>query len=153
MPEINDEYWMQKAICLAKTAEQINEVPVGAVIVKDNKIIGRGFNLMITSNDSSAHAEIQALRDAGKNLQNYRIVDSTLYVTLEPCMMCVGAMIHARINRLVFGAYDHKTGMIITQDKCLDKSYHNHKIESLGGVLETECAQLLREFFKKRRNN
>ena len=151
MKNNSDEYWMQHAITNAHTSEQSDEVPVGAVIVKNNEIIGHGFNFMITKNDASAHAEIQALRSAGENIQNYRIIGSTLYVTLEPCMMCVGAMVHARIDRVVFGAYDHKTGMAITKDTCFDKHYHNHKIAVQGGVLEEECAGLLKDFFKKRR--
>lgn len=146
-----DEYWMRQAIKNAQISEQKNEVPVGAVIVKNNEIIGKGHNLMISENDASAHAEIQALRSAGNNTQNYRIIDATIYVTLEPCMMCVGAMVHARLSRVVFGAYDHKTGMVITKDSCFEKSYHNHKVNTKGGVLEKECAQLLKEFFKKRR--
>ena len=127
MKNNSDEFWMQHAINNAHISEQNNEVPVGAVIVKNNEIIGSGHNLMISNNDASAHAEIQALRLAGKNIQNYRLIDSTLYVTLEPCMMCVGAMVHARLNRVVFGAFDHKTGMAITKDKCFDISEHNKK--------------------------
>ena len=146
-----DEYWMYQAIKNAHISEQNNEVPVGAIIVKNKEIIGNGYNLMISNNDSSAHAEIQALRSAGEQIQNYRIINATLYVTLEPCMMCVGAMVHARIQRVVFGAYDHKTGMAITKDTCFEKDYHNHKVEVQGGVLEKECANLLKEFFKKRR--
>ncbi len=147
----SDDYWMMQAINNAHKAEQKGEVPVGAVIVKDDKLIGSGFNRMIIENDASAHAEIQALRSAGQYSNNYRIPDATLYVTLEPCMMCVGAIVHARIKRLVFGAFDHKTGMVITKDKCFDKTYHNHKVDYFGGVKELECAQLLKDFFKKRR--
>lgn len=151
MQNNSDEFWMKQAIINARISEKIDEVPVGAVIVKNNEVIGNGYNLMITNNDASAHAEIQALRSAGERLNNYRVVDATLYVTLEPCMMCVGAMVHARLNRVVFGAFDHKTGMVITKDTCFDKDYHNHKIEVQGGILEMECSGLLKDFFKKKR--
>ncbi|VAW33586.1 tRNA-specific adenosine-34 deaminase [hydrothermal vent metagenome] len=147
----SDEFWMAQAIEIAKKAEDINEVPVGAIIVKDEQIVGSGFNQVISKHDASAHAEIQALRNTSKNINNYRIINATLYVTLEPCMMCVGAMVHARIARLVFGAFDPKTGMVTTRDKCFDKSYHNHKITYLGGVLELDCARLLQKFFKQKR--
>jgi len=147
----DDYYWMQKAIQQAQLAESIGEVPVGAILVKDNQIVGTGRNQVISLNDPSAHAEVQALRAAGDYIKNYRIVDATMYVTLEPCMMCVGAMVHARIKRLVFGAYDHKTGMATTQDNCFDKTYHNHQVEVLGGVLEQECADILKAFFRKKR--
>jgi len=146
-----DEYWMKKAIAMARLAAKIDEVPVGAVLVKDNQVIGCGHNQVISKNDASAHAEVQTLRDAGNNIDNYRIINTTLYVTLEPCMMCIGAMIHARITRLVFGAYDSKTGLATTRDHCFDKDYHNHRVEVRGGVLETECAQLLKGFFKSKR--
>ncbi len=149
--EYCDEYWMQKAIEMAHQAQLIKEVPVGAVVVKENKIIGSGHNKMVTLNDPSAHAEIQALRQAGSLVNNYRIIESTLYVTLEPCMMCVGAMVHARIDRVVFGAYDGKTGMLITQDQCADKTYHNHQLKYSGGILEQDCSRLLKLFFKSRR--
>jgi len=149
--QLDDYYWMQKAIQQAQLAESIGEVPVGAVLVKDNQIVGTGRNQVISLNDPSAHAEVQALRTAGDYINNYRIVDATMYVTLEPCMMCVGAMVHARIKRLVFGAYDYKTGMATTQDNCFDKTYHNHQVEVLGGVLEQECADILKVFFRKKR--
>ncbi len=145
------EYWMSQAIDCAKQAELIGEVPVGAIIVKENQIIGRGYNQVISQSDASAHAEIQAIKNTGKNLNNYRLVETTLYVTLEPCMMCVGAIVHARIKQVVFGAYDKKTGMAGTCENCFDKPYHNHQVETLGGVLEQECAQLLQNFFKTRR--
>lgn len=106
--QTGDEYWMQQALLLAEKAEQQDEVPVGAVIVKDNQLIAEGWNQPIQSHDPSAHAEMQAMRAAGKALNNYRLVDTTLYVTLEPCSMCVGAMVHARVRRVVFGAYDVK---------------------------------------------
>ena len=150
--QYGDEYWMQQAIEQARLAEEQDEVPVGAIIVKDNQIIGKGHNLVISNHDSSAHAEIQAIRDAGKSIANYRIINSTLYVTLEPCMMCVGAIVHARISKIVFAAYDPKTGMAGTQDNCFSKPYHNHQVTVVGGILDKECADFLREFFKKKRN-
>ena len=147
----NDEYWMQQAIKQARLAEGLDEVPVGCVIVKNNKIIGSGFNRVISNNDASAHAEIQALRDAGDKCSNYRLPDTILYVTLEPCMMCVGAMVHARIKKVVFAAFDPKTGMAGTKDDCFHKPYHNHQVEIQGGILESECAKLLQDFFKRKR--
>jgi len=151
MPEFKDEYWMIKAIEMAEKACEIGEVPVGAVLVKNNEMIGYGYNKVITNNDSTAHAEVQAIRNAGAQLNNYRLVDTKLYVTLEPCMMCVGAIIHARIRQIIFGAYDPKTGMAVTKDNCFDKPYHNHNVLITGGVLENECANLLKSFFKKKR--
>lgn len=151
MPKFDDEYWMQQAITMATKAEEYDEVPVGAIIVKDDKIIGTGYNQVITHNDATAHAEIQAIRNAGKNIDNYRIVNTKLYVTLEPCMMCVGAIVHARITEIIFGAYDPKTGMAGTQDNCFEKPYHNHQVEIMGGVLEDECAELLKGFFRNKR--
>jgi len=155
MPEckgkFDDEYWMKQAIIMAAKAENIDEVPVGAIIVKDNKIIGEGFNQVISTNDATAHAEIQAIRNAGKQIDNYRIVDTKLYVTLEPCMMCVGAIIHARISDIIFGAFDPKTGMAGTKDNCFEKPYHNHQVNIKGGVLELDCARQLKNFFKNKR--
>ncbi len=145
------EFWMKKAMDCAKQAELIDEVPVGAVIVKDNEMIGYGYNQVISLNDASAHAEIQAIKNTGKSINNYRLVNTTLYVTLEPCMMCVGAIVHARISQVVFAAYDKKTGMAGTCENCFDKPYHNHQVEVQGGVLEKDCANLLQRFFKKRR--
>ncbi len=149
--QYSDEYWMQQAMKQAQLAQAQDEVPVGAILVKDNQMIGKGHNLVISNNDPSAHAEIQAIRDAGKNIKNYRIIQSKLYVTLEPCMMCVGAIVHARISEIIFGAYDPKTGMAGTQDNCFDKSYHNHKVTIVGGILELDCARQLKMFFKKKR--
>lgn len=149
----NDEYWMQQALKLAHKAELQDEVPVGAIIVKDNKIISQGWNQPIQTHDPSAHAEMQAIRAAGEALQNYRLIDTTLYVTLEPCSMCVGAMIHARVKRLVFAAYDVKTGAAGSAINLLDDAAHNHRIEVSGGVLELESRQMLQGFFKKKRLN
>lgn len=147
-----DEYWMQKALQLAARAEAEDEVPVGAIIVKDNQLIAEGWNQPIQSHDPSAHAEMQAIREAGKALNNYRLIDTTLYVTLEPCSMCVGAMIHARVSRLVFGAFDVKTGAAGSAISLISDAIHNHKIAVQGGVLEADCRLQLQQFFKKKRN-
>lgn len=142
---------MRRALQLAKQAEALNEVPVGAVVVMDNEIIGEGFNRPIMNNDPTAHAEIIALRQAAKKLDNYRLPEVTLYVTLEPCMMCVGAMLHARIKNLVFGAFDPKTGAVASAFKILDEKNLNHKIEFSSGILADECGKILSDFFSKRR--
>lgn len=149
--EINHEYWMREALQLARQAEQQGEVPVGAVVVKDNRIIGRGYNQPISGNDPSAHAEMMALRDAAKNLGNYRLVECTLYVTIEPCTMCAGAMVHARIKQLVYGAPEPKSGVIASNVQLLEAAHFNHRIDQVGGVLASECATLISEFFKRRR--
>ena len=146
-----DEYWMQQALELAHKAEQQDEVPVGAVIVKDNQIIATGWNQPIQNSDPSAHAELTAMRKAGQALNNYRLIDTTLYVTLEPCSMCVGAMVHARVNRLVFGAYDMRTGAAGSAINLIGDSFHNHKVEVQGGVMEEECKSILQSFFRRRR--
>lgn len=146
-----DEYFIQKALLLAKKAESASEVPVGAVIVCDNKIIAEGWNQPIQSRDPSAHAEIVAIRNAAAHLNNYRLNDTTLYVTLEPCMMCVGAMIHARIGRLVFGACDPKTGAVKSVFQLLDDVQHNHAMQWEGGICAETCAQLLKNFFRQKR--
>jgi tRNA(adenine34) deaminase len=146
-----DERWMALAIEQAKKAEGLVEVPVGAVLVQDDKLITQAHNQPISTNDPTAHAEIELLRSAGKKLNNYRLPNTTLYVTLEPCTMCLGAIIHARIARVVFGAYDEKTGVC---GSCIDLStseWFNHSIEIKGGVLADECKNLLQQFFKKRR--
>ena len=148
---LQDEKWMTLAIEQALLAQAINEVPVGAVLVQDDQLIASAHNQPIKNHDPTAHAEIQLLRNTGKLLNNYRFPGTTLYVTLEPCTMCLGAMIHARISRVVFGAHDQKTGVC---GSCIDLSTSecfNHSIESDGGVLADECKQLLQQFFKKRR--
>ena len=148
-----DEKWMQIAIQEAKLAMKENEIPVGSVLVENEKIIAQAHNQPIINNDPTAHAEIQLLRKAGKQQENYRLGGSTLYVTLEPCAMCFGAMMHARIKRIVFGALDPKTGVC---GSCIDlnkESFFNHKISITGGVLEKECGDLLRLFFKTKRDN
>jgi tRNA(adenine34) deaminase len=148
---MDDEAWMRKAIALAHKAEELGEVPVGAIIVKDNQCVGEGFNLPIKNNDSTAHAEIMAIRAAGQQLNNYRLVETTLFVTLEPCVMCMGAIQHARIKRIVFGALDEKRGAVCSALTLTKADYTNHHVEWKGGVLANECSTLLTSFFKKRR--
>ena len=142
---------MKLALEQARLAQAMSEVPVGAVLVQDDQLIASAHNQPIYSNDPTAHAEIQLLRAAGKQLNNYRFPDTTLYVTLEPCTMCLGAMIHARVSRIVFGAYDQKTGVCGSCTDLSTSQCFNHTIAIEGGVLENNCKQLLQEFFKKRR--
>ncbi len=147
-----DEAWMRRALVLAREAAVLDaEVPVGAVIVLDGKIVGEGRNRMIGSNDPSAHAEIDALRDAGRRLGNYRFPGATLYVTLEPCVMCAGALVHARIARVVYAASDPKTGAAGSVFDTLISERHNHRIEVEGGLLADEAGEMLHEFFRSRR--
>ena len=148
-----DEKWMKIAIDEALLAMDENEIPVGSILVKNDKIIAQAHNQSILNNDPTAHAEIQLLRKAGKQQENYRLGGTALYVTLEPCSMCFGAMIHARIERIVFGALDPKTGVC---GSCIDlnnESFFNHKISITGGILDKECKELLRLFFKSKRSN
>ncbi|WP_217495194.1 tRNA adenosine(34) deaminase TadA [Salinimonas lutimaris] len=147
----SDEYWMAHALSLADRAAAINEVPVGAVIVKEGDIIGEGWNSPIRDSDPSAHAEMQAIRMAAANVQNYRLVDATLYVTLEPCSMCAGAIVHARLKRVVFGAFDAKTGAAGSVMQLLQHSQLNHQAMITGGILEARCAQTISAFFARRR--
>lgn len=142
---------MRHALTMAGRAAVDGEVPVGAVIVQDGQIIGEGWNRPISANDPTAHAEIVAMRDAAIKLGNYRLTGSTLYVTLEPCLMCAGAMVHARIQRLVFGAYDPKRGAINSTAHAFETQGLNHRVAFTGGVLETECAEILQAFFRARR--
>jgi len=146
------QHFMQIAIALAQEAGAEGEVPVGAVVVKDGFIIGRGYNAPIKQHDPSAHAEIRALRDAAKNMGNYRLIDCTLYVTLEPCAMCAGAIQHARIAQLVYGASDPKTGACGSVIDLMAEDKLNHHTQVTGGVLAEECGALLTAFFKERRN-
>lgn len=147
----NHQHWMQHALTLAEKAQLLGEVPVGAILVKDNQIIGQGFNQPILSHDPTAHAEIIALREAGKKLQNYRLIDTTLYVTLEPCAMCAMAMIHARIKTLVYATKEPRTGAAGSLYQLLQHSGHNHQIEIVEGVMQAESAAMLKRFFKLRR--
>jgi tRNA(adenine34) deaminase len=146
-----DRRWMGEAVALAEQAAAEGEVPVGAVIVKDSKIIGRGWNQNIGLNDPTAHAEIIAMREAGRTLANYRLPECTLYVTLEPCSMCAGAMIHARLERIVFAANDPKTGAAGGKFDLLSNPAHNHAPVVNGGCLADDCSALLKDFFRQRR--
>ncbi len=150
--EQNDQYFMQQAFKLAQQAEQLNEIPVGAVVVYQGKIIGEGFNQSILLNDPSAHAEMLAIRQAGKHLNNYRLLDCTLYVTLEPCPMCAGLLVHSRITRLVFASPDLKTGAAGSALNLVDNEQFNHQIAVTNGVMQEQCSLLLSGFFKRRRN-
>jgi tRNA(adenine34) deaminase len=143
--------WMRHAIRLAQRAEQQGEVPIGAVLVKDERCIGEGWNKPIAEHDPTAHAEINAIRNAGAALANYRLPDTTLYVTLEPCVMCMGAISQARIERLVFGAYDPARGAVCHALNLAEADFLNHRLRWDGGVLTTECSNLLKDFFRKRR--
>jgi len=149
--ESPDQHWMSHALSLAEQAGREGEVPVGAVLVRGGKIIGEGWNRPIQNNDPSAHAEIQALRAAGENIANYRLCDTTLYVTLEPCTMCAGAIIHARVKRVVFGAFDPKTGAAGSVFNVLNSAAYNHSVEITAGVRQQQCAELLSSFFRARR--
>lgn len=150
---MNDEDFMQIAMRLAHDAGATGEVPVGAVVVKDGEIIGRGSNAPIGTHDPTAHAEIQAMREAAKQLGNYRLVGCTLYVTLEPCAMCAGAIQHARIAKVVFGASDPKTGACGSVVNLMTEARLNHHTEVTGGVLSEACGNILSEFFAARRKN
>ncbi|HEY7986218.1 MAG TPA: tRNA adenosine(34) deaminase TadA [Methylophilaceae bacterium] len=148
---MTDDDYMKLALALAQDAAQAGEVPVGAVVVKDGEIVGRGYNAPISSHDPSAHAEMQALRAAAQTLGNYRLIGCTLYVTLEPCAMCSGAIQHARISRLVFGATDPKTGACGSVVNLMAEPKLNHHCEVEGGILAVECGRILSEFFAARR--
>jgi tRNA(adenine34) deaminase len=147
----DDESYMRRALELARQAQTAGEVPVGAVIVHDRAIIAEGWNQPIGAHDPSAHAEMIALRTAGQALSSYRLLDTTLYVTLEPCAMCAGAMVHARVRRLVFGAADPRAGAAGSVFNVVQHPVLNHRIECTPGVLAEECGALLREFFVARR--
>jgi tRNA(adenine34) deaminase len=149
---LNDEHWMRRALELTQHAEKLGEVPVGAVLVLNNEIIAEGWNRPISSHDPSAHAEMMALRSAGEKIKNYRICESTLYVTLEPCVMCAGALIHARVARVVIGADDPNTGAAGSVFQILNSDRLNHQCAITSGVLKDECAGVLQEFFRKRRS-
>jgi tRNA(adenine34) deaminase len=146
-----DEAWMRYALRLAQRAEQQGEVPIGAILVKDDRCIAEGWNSPIATHDPTAHAELVAIRKAGAALANYRLSDTTLYVTLEPCVMCMGAISHARIKRLVFGAFDAKRGAVCNALSLTDADFLNHRIHWNGGVLAEACGDLLRDFFRARR--
>lgn len=145
-------YWMHEALTEAYRAQTLNEVPVGAVVILNNVIIARAYNQPITACNPVAHAEILALQAAAKNIGNYRLINCDLYVTLEPCTMCAGALVHSRINRLIFGAYEPKAGAIVSTAQILSQPHMNHRIEVIEGVLQSECSTLLSNFFRMRRD-
>ena len=153
MPDIehSDEYWMARALELAAQGASIGEVPVGAVVVRDGKELGAGFNTPITGCDPTAHAEINALRDASAKVENYRLSGATLYVTLEPCTMCVGAIVHSRISRLVYGACEPKAGAVESARRTLDEPHLNWQVEAVDGILQDDCGQIISDFFSRRR--
>ena len=146
-----DRDWMTRALALAERGAAEGEVPVGALVVRDGEVLGQGWNRPIAASDPTAHAEIQAMREAAARIGNYRLIDTTLYVTLEPCAMCVGAIIHARIGRLVYGATEPKTGAVESRFQLLHAEGHNHTLDVTDGVLAEESGELLRRFFADRR--
>ena len=148
-----DIKWMQRALELARKAEAAGEVPVGAVLVKDDQVIAEGWNQPIISHDATSHAEIMAMREAGIKLSNYRLIDTTMYVTLEPCSMCVGAMIHARVAKVVYGASEPRTGALGGAFNLLMSNDHNHNFDVVSGVLAEESRDMLQSFFQSRRKN
>jgi len=150
-PRTDDQKWMRHALTLAQRAADAGEVPVGAVLVNEGIAVGEGWNQPIGAHDPSAHAEMVALREAARRVENYRLPETTLYVTLEPCVMCAGAIIHARVQRLVFGAWDPKAGAVSSVYDVVANPRLNHRVEWTGGVLEDECGLLLRDFFRARR--
>ncbi|MBZ2167804.1 MULTISPECIES: tRNA adenosine(34) deaminase TadA [Marinobacter] len=150
-PKNTDEHWMERALELAAMAASKGEVPVGAVVVLDGREVGAGFNAPITGCDPTAHAEIRALRDAASRVGNYRLSGATLYVTLEPCTMCVGAVVHSRVSRLVYGAIEPKAGAVESTRRTLDEPHLNWNVSSAGGVLQDRCSQMLSDFFSARR--
>jgi tRNA(adenine34) deaminase len=147
----DDNYWQQRALQLAKKAAQQGEVPVGAVLVLNNELVSEGYNQSIMCHDPTAHAEIVALRIGAERIGNYRLLNTSLYVTLEPCSMCAGAMVHARIRRLIFGAHDLRAGAIASQSVFFSQGFLNHRVECVGGLLADQCGDLLSQFFSMRR--
>ena len=147
----SDEHWMEHALRLARRAEQRGEVPVGAVVVRGDTVLGEGCNSPVSLNDPTAHAEVLAIRQAARRERNYRLPGSTLYVSLEPCPMCAGAILHARIERVVFGAFDERSGAAGSVVDLLTSRSFNHRCLVRGGVLDEDCARMLREFFAVRR--
>lgn len=148
---LHDEAFMRRALELAREGERLGEVPVGAVVVANGRIVGEGFNASISRHDATAHAEIQALREAGTTLGNYRLEGATLYVTLEPCTMCVGALVHARIARVVFATTEPKAGSLVSARRQLESGYYNHVFVFEGGLLADEASVMLSDFFRRRR--
>jgi tRNA(adenine34) deaminase len=151
MPEIPDEDWMREALRLAQNAAAAGEVPIGAVVVHEGTIIGRGHNSPITTGDPTAHAEILAIREAARSVANYRLGGAAMYVTLEPCAMCAGALVNARLGRLVFGARDIRYGAVRSKFRLVDSELLNHRLTVAEGVLASDCLELLQSFFRERR--
>ncbi len=149
--EYSDSDWMQRALALAEQAAVLDEVPVGAVVVRDGEEIGCGYNAPISSQDPTGHAEVRALRDAAARTGNYRLSGATLYVTIEPCTMCVGALVHARISRLVFGAREPKAGAVVSQQRLLEAPWYNWAVTVDEGVLDQACRSRISTFFQARR--
>ena len=149
---MDKNFFMEEALIEAKKALEIGEVPIGAVVVLGEDIIGRGYNQPITKNDPTAHAEIMALRDASMNLKNYRLKDTQVYSTLEPCLMCAGALVHARIKKLFYSASDPKSGVIENNGSLMRSAFLNHKISYEGGILKEESSKILKNFFLKKRS-
>jgi tRNA(adenine34) deaminase len=147
----DDVMWMREAITQAKIALAKHEVPIGAILIHQDEVIGRGYNQAIQLHDPTSHAELMALREGAKAIRNYRLLNTTLYVTLEPCLMCVGALIHARIKRLVFGAHDLKAGAVNSKLQALEFPFLNHRVDYVAGILSQECGKLLSDFFAARR--
>ena len=152
MPLEKDKHFMKAALKAAKKARENGEVPVGAVLVKDDEIISTGQNSPITLNDPTAHAEIIALREGGEKLKNYRLIDTILYVTIEPCTMCMGAIMHARVKKLVFGTFDPRAGAAGSLFDFTIENKFNHNVEVKSGILEPECRELIQDFFKQKRS-
>lgn len=152
MTNDNDQHWMQLALAQAQLAAAAGEVPVGAVLVRDGQLLGAGFNQPIGRCDPTAHAEIVALRAAAQQAANYRLPGATLYVTIEPCAMCAGALVHARVQRVVFGAPEPRAGAVVSAVQLLDGPQFNHRVAYSGGVLAEACAELMQRFFRDRRN-
>ncbi len=143
--------WMEAALAEAQRALAMEEVPIGAVVVFDDAIVGRGYNQPISSGDPTAHAEILAIRDAARRLGNYRLTGAILVVTIEPCLMCVGALVHARLRTVVYGAQEGRTGALVSTVQGAELPGHNHRVEVVGGVREEECRALMQEFFRAKR--
>ncbi len=153
IPEQRHEYWMRQALALAKQAQLQGEVPIGAVLVDEDTLIGSGYNQPISSHDPSAHAEIVALRAAASLKSNYRLPGTTLYVTIEPCTMCAGALLHARVKTLVFGAAEPRAGAVSSRMQLLNQEHFNHRVQVVSGVLEEECRAVVSDFFRSKRSS
>ena len=152
MPSARDLSYMREALALASEAEQAGEVPVGALVVYEGEIIGRGWNKPISGHDPTAHAEIVALRQAAKQRKNYRLPGTALYVTIEPCTMCVGALVHARVDLVVFGAREPRAGAVVSSRQLSEESFYNHRLSYLEGIMAEECGAVLTDFFERKRN-